>query len=75
MGDQRLLAILTTPDVEQVVCARLDCFTHADRLYPDVVTTPGGASGENGNVPAVGVDVQVLRVEVTDRDLHAACSQ
>ncbi len=75
MGDQRLLAILTTPDVKQIVCARLDCFAHADRLYLEIVTTPGSASEENGNVPAVGVDVQVLRVEVTDRDLHAACSQ
>jgi hypothetical protein len=36
---------------------------------------PRGTLREHRDIAAIGVDVQVVRVEVADNDLHAALSQ
>ena len=46
-----------------------------DGLDLELVPAPRGATLEHGDVPAVGVDVQVVRIEMPDDDLHAARSQ
>ena len=70
--DERLLAVLAAADVEQVVRARPQRVAHRDRLDVELVPAPRRAPREHGDVAAVGVDVQVVRVEVPDADLHAA---
>jgi hypothetical protein len=75
LRDERLLAVLSAADVEQVVLAR----THllADRHGPqlELVAAPRRAPREDCDVAAVGVDVQVVGIEMSDHDLHAARSQ
>ena len=73
--DERLLAVLAAADVEQVVRARPQRVAHRDRLDVELVPAPGRAPREHRDVAAVGVDVQVVRIEVPDADLHAARSQ
>src|SRR5262249_17252224 len=74
-GDQLLLAILAAADVEEVVLAGLNDAARAERPHLELVAAPGGTTSEDGDVRAVGVDVQVVREQVADDDLHAACSQ
>jgi hypothetical protein len=75
LGHERLLAVLAAADVEEVVLAGNDRLTERNRAHLDVVSPPRGATDEDGDVAAVGVDVQVVRIEMPDRDLHAARSQ
>ena len=72
--DERLLAILAAADVQQVDPVR-HVVVETDRHHRELVATQAGALAEHGNVAAVGVDVQVVRVEVAHRQLHAAASQ
>jgi hypothetical protein len=55
--------------------AGLDAGVHADLLDLELVPPPRRTPCEHRDVPAVGVDVQVVGVEMADADLHAACSQ
>ena len=48
---------------------------HADRLHLELVAARSRALGEDGDVAAVGIDVQVVGIEMADADLHAAFSQ
>src|SRR5262245_4261521 len=73
--DQGLLAILAAPDVEQVVLARPQLVAEAERLDVEPEPPPARTAREHRDVAAVGVDVQVLRVEVRDPNRHAARSQ
>jgi hypothetical protein len=65
------------------VLARPQRVAQADRPDLEVDAAPRRAPGEHGHVPAIGVDVQVVRIEVPDDDLHerpptgsaGACSQ
>ena len=43
--------------------------------HVELVAAGASTFREDGDVAAVGVDVQVVRVEVPDADLHAAFSQ
>jgi hypothetical protein len=70
--DERLLAVLAAADVEEVVRAGLQDVVRRNGLHLELVPAPRGAALEHGDVPAVGVDVQVLGIEVPDDDLHAA---
>ena len=72
--NELLLAVLPAADVVEVVRARPKRVAGADRLHLELVPPPGRTAGENGDVPAVGVDVQVIREQVSDGDLHAAAS-
>ncbi len=74
-GDERLLAVLAASDVVQVDLACRHRLVHADRAHVELVAAQPGALGQHRDVPAVGVDVQVVRVEVADPDSHAALSQ
>ena len=73
--DERLLAILAAADVEEV-----DLAAGTGSPMPIARTSSSWprsarALGEHGDVAAVGVDVQVVGIEVADADLHAARSQ
>src|SRR5262249_16612482 len=74
LGDELLLAVLAAADIEEIVLARLDRLADGDRAHLELVPAPGGASRQHGDVPAVGVDVQVVGIEVADDDSHAARS-
>ena len=73
--DERLLAVLAAADVEEVDLARRHAVAHPDRAHVELVAARRRALGQHGDVPAVGVDVQVVRIEVADPDPHAALSQ
>jgi hypothetical protein len=68
--DELLLAILSTADVDEIVSAWLEWVARADLLDFDRMSAERGPPTDHGNVPTVGVDVQVRRVEMTDRELH-----
>ena len=74
LRDEELLAILPAAHVEEIVRARTDRLAHPDGLNDELVAAPGRPPVEHGNVAAVGVDVQVVRIEMPDPDLHAARS-
>jgi hypothetical protein len=69
--DQRLLPILAAADVEQVVLPRPDVVADRDRLHLELMPSQRRAAAQHRDVPAVGVDVQVLGVEMPDADPHA----
>src|SRR5207249_3084409 len=71
-GDELLLAVLAAADVVEVVRARPKRVAGADRLHFELVPAPRRAAAEDGDVPAVCVDVQIVREQVPDGDLHAA---
>ena len=73
--DQGLFAVLPAPDVEQVVGGRIDRLPWADPADLQVDSAPSGPACQDCHVSAVGVDVQVVRIEMSDDDLHAAASQ
>src|SRR5512132_3919214 len=74
-SDQRLLAILAAPDVQQVVLAGPQLVAEADRLDLEADPTPARTARQDRDVPAIRVAVQVLRIEVGDPARHAARSQ
>ena len=73
--DERLLAILAAADVVEIVCARLDRVTDPERVNRERVAVKLGAPREHRDVPAVGVDVQVVRIEMSDTQPHRGVSQ
>ncbi len=73
--DHRLLPILPAADVEQVVRAGLEPGSDGHRLQREAVTAGGRAAFEHRDVPAIGIDVQVLGVEVAHAQDHGAPSQ
>jgi hypothetical protein len=73
--DQLLLTVLAATDVVEVVLARPDEVAGPERPHLELVPAPGRAARQHRNVAPVGVDVEVLRKEVADDDLHAAASQ
>ena len=72
--DQLLLAILATADVEELDPVR-DGIAEPDRRHLELVAAGGGPHRQDGDVPAVGIDIEVLGIEVPDADLHAVFSQ
>ena len=72
--DQPLLAVLAAADIEEVDARRYRV-GHPDRDRLQLVAARAGPLGEHGDVAAVGVDVQVVGIEVPEADLHAARSQ
>ena len=69
-GDQELLAILAAADVEQVQLVGTDSVADGDSRHFELVAAQRGPPGEHRDVAAVGVDVEVLGIEVADPDLH-----
>ena len=72
--DKSLLAILAAADVQEVVRARVERVSHAKRPNLELVTTERRPPREDGDVSAIGVDVEVLRIEVADADPQATRS-
>src|SRR5262249_37477931 len=66
----RLLAILAAADVEQIGLGHL--VAESDRKHVELVAARRRPRREHGDVPAVGVDVQAVRIQVADADPHAA---
>ena len=66
---ERLLAILSAADVEQVDI-RWDRLVEPDRDDVELDASPRRAPLEHGDVAAIGVDVQVVGVEVAAQDAH-----
>ena len=75
LRDEQLLAVLAAADVVEIVRSRDDRVVHGDRVDVELVSAPGCAACEHGDVSAVGVDIEVVRVEMADADPHAARSQ
>jgi hypothetical protein len=73
--DQRLLPVLPAADVEQIVSTGAHLVSRPDLRDFELDPAPGGTPLEDGDVAPVGVDVQVVRIEVPDDHLHAARSQ
>ena len=73
--DERLLAILAAADVEEVDVADGHRVVHAERAHVELVAARPRPRREHGDVAAVGVDVQVVGIQMTHADLHAAVSQ
>ena len=71
-GDERLLAVLPAADVVEVDGARLHRVAEPDRLDVELVPAPARPLREHRDVAPVGVDVQVVGVEVADADLDPA---
>ena len=69
-SDEELLTILAAAHVVEIVRAGSDRVADADRRDLELVPAPAGAARQHRDVPAVGVDVEVVRVEVTDADVH-----
>ncbi len=74
-GDERLLAVLAAADVEQVVLPGSQRLAHRHGTHLQLVAAPRRTPLQHRDVAAVGVDVEVVRVEMADDDLHAASSQ
>src|SRR4051812_15992784 len=68
--DESLLAILAAADVEEIVVAGDERIAEPDRANLELVPAPSRPPREHGHVAAIGVDVQVVRVQVADDDLH-----
>ena len=73
--DERLLTILAAADVEEVDLAAPHRLVEADRPNCQFVATQGSSLREHGDVAAVGVDVQVVGIEVSNGDPHAVLAQ
>jgi hypothetical protein len=73
--DQRLLAVLPAAYVVQVDLPSVHVLANPDVRDLELVASPRRPLPQHGDVAAVGVDVQVVRVEMPDADLHAARSQ
>ena len=65
-GDERLLAVLAAADVVQGARSRLDPVAEPDRAHLELVPPPRRAPRQHRDVAAVGVDVQVVGIEVAD---------
>jgi hypothetical protein len=68
--DQRLLAVLAAADVEQVVLSCPDLVADRDRSDLELVPAARCTPGEDGDVPAICVDVQVVRIQMPDANLQ-----
>ena len=76
LRDEQLLAVLAAAHVVEIVLAGHDRGVHAEGAHREVVSSECGAAREHGDVAAVGVDVEVVGIEVPDADrAHAVCSQ
>ncbi len=73
---EQLLSVLPAADVEEVVVARDDLIAHPQGRHLQLVPAPRRPPREHRDVPAIGIDVEVVRIEVADADgRHADRSQ
>jgi hypothetical protein len=75
LRDKCLLAVLAAADIKEIVVVRPQRIADRDGTHLQLVTTPSCAAGQDRDVAAIGIDVQIVGIEVPDDDLHAARSQ
>src|SRR5205814_3457535 len=68
LRNEQLLTVLPAADVVEVVLAGCDRVSHPQRRHLQLVPPPGRPPSEYRDVATVGVDVEVVRVEVSDPD-------
>lgn len=73
--DERLLTILATADVEQIVRTGSHLVVETDRLDCELVPSERRAPIEYGDVASVGVDVEIVGIQVSNPNSHALDSQ
>src|SRR6185437_10892658 len=73
--DKGLLAVLAASDIQQIVLVGSQRIADRHRTHLKVMAPPRCAAGKDRDVAAVGIDVEVVRIEMPDDDLHAARSQ
>ena len=74
VGDQGLISILPAPDVEEIdVGGRR--VSDTDRADVEIDPSSARPAREHRDVPAVGVDIQKVGIEMPDENLHATRSQ
>src|SRR5262249_49233655 len=69
--DRDLLSILPAADIGEIEGAGTEVVANADRRDGQLVAAQGGPAREQRDVAAVGVDVQVLGIQMGDADSHA----
>ena len=75
-GDEELLPVLSASDVEEIVRSGDDAVRHPQPRDLELVAAPLGPPTEDGHVAPVGVDVEVVGIQMRDTDRrHAARSQ
>ena len=74
-GDQALIAVLAATDVDQVVGPRIEALAGPGDRMVDRDPAPFAAPAQEEDVPAVGVDVHLLRVEGEQAKLHQPTSR
>ena len=70
-----MLAVLAAADVVEIVRPPLGLVTDPERVDFERVAAKLGTARQHRDVPAVGVDVQVVRVEMPDTQPHRGVSQ
>ncbi len=73
-GDERLLAVLATADVEEVRVGRRRV-AEADVTDVELDAATPRPSRQHREIAAIGVDVQVVRIQVREDHRHATRSQ
>ncbi len=72
--DERLLAILAASDVEKIAGLRIERIAETHRANLELVAAQSSAPGKDRDVAAIGVDVEVVGVQMRDPDPHATRS-
>src|SRR5437899_1153856 len=76
LRDEQLLPVLAAAHVIEVVVARDDRIVHPERRDVELVPSKRCAPSEHRDVATVGIDVEVIRIEMADADRrHALRSQ
>lgn len=73
--DERLFAVLPSAHVEEVVCAWAELVAEPDRFHLELLAAELGPPREDRDVAAVRVDVQIVRIEMSDTHFHNGSSQ
>ena len=75
VGDQQLVAILAAAEQEEVDLGGVELLRRTQRALHELDPAPCAALAQHEHVPAVGVDREVLGVELAEDELHAVRSQ
>ena len=74
LGDEQLVAILAAADEVEVGGLGVERLADAQRPLLELEPAPFEAPPDDLHVAAVGVDREVLGVELAEHELHAAAS-
>ena len=74
LGHEHLIAILAAADEVEVGRLGVERLAHAQRALLELEPAPLEAAPDDLDVAAVGVDREVLGIELAEHELHAAAS-